>query len=83
MIGFMFAVKVIKKEELPCGTSSLFLAARDSHQTIPNDIYKKDYLTFVRAIVPQTCCFTIAVQRYSLFFTLYIFEGYLKDFCSL
>ena len=34
-----------KKEELPYGTSSLFLAARDSHQTIPNDIYKKDYLS--------------------------------------
>jgi len=41
----MFAVKVIKKEELPEGTSSLFLAARDSHQTKPNDIYKKDYLS--------------------------------------
>jgi hypothetical protein len=37
--------KSIKKEELACTNSSLFLAARDSHQTIPNDIYKKDYLT--------------------------------------
>jgi len=78
----MFAVKVIKKEELPEGTSSLFLAARDSHQTKPNDIYKKDYLS-VLTINQQTTCFVIALQRYSLFFTLYIFEGYLSDFCSL
>jgi len=77
----MFAVKVIKKEELPVGTSSLFLAARDSHQTKPNDIYKKDYLSSFTTS-KQTLCFVIALQRYSLFFTLYIFEGYLSDFCS-
>jgi len=45
------------------------LAARDSHQTKPNDIYKKDYLSF------------IALQRYPLFFILNIFERYLSDFC--
>ena len=77
----MFAVKVIKKEELPSGTSSLFLAARDSHQTKPNDIYKKDYLSSF-ASSKQSLCFVNALQRYSLFFTLYIFEGYLSDFCS-
>jgi len=76
----LFGVKIIKKEELPKYLFS-FLAARDSHQTKPNDIYKKDYL--FEAIAPRTCRFAIAVQRYSLFFTLYIFEKYLKEICSL
>jgi len=77
----LFGVKIIKKEELPKYLFS-FLAARDSHQTKPNDIYKKDYLSF-EAIAPRTRRFAIAVQRYSLFFTLYIFEKYLKEICSL
>ena len=65
----MFAVKVIKKEELPSGTSSLFLAARDSHQTKPNDIYKKDYLSF-EAITKQTRCFRNRATK--LFFIFYL-----------
>jgi len=53
----MFAVKIIKKEELPVGTPSLFLATRDSHQTTPNDIYKKDYHYLV-ATTQQTMLFS-------------------------
>lgn len=55
------------------------MAARDSHQTIPNDIYKKDYLTF-KCDYPADTASVIALQRYSLFFMLYVFERYLNEF---
>jgi hypothetical protein len=67
----MFAVKVIKKEELPVGTSSLFLAARDSHQTKPNDIYKKDYLS-IETIVTDYSAFRLR-HKDILYFLFCIF----------
>ena len=61
--------KSIKKRRVTFRYSSLFLAARDSHQTKPNDIDKKDYLSF-EAITKQTRCFRNRATK--LFFIFYL-----------
>jgi len=82
LTGFLFAVKVIKKEELPEGISSLFWR-RVIHIKRNPMIFIKRTIYLIVANAPQPCCFAIAVQRYSLFFILYIIEGYLSDFYRL